>query len=73
MRNGAIAHAAPAMPERDRVVFDEILPQSSGIAWVHENAMSAQHYPPETLGPGATIDSSFEARTERSEKTWTAR
>src|SRR5262249_20044509 len=27
----------------------------SGIRWVHENAMSADHYLPETLGPGCAF------------------
>src|SRR6185312_699707 len=47
--------AAPGGPGRDRAIFDEITPQSSGITWVHENAMSAQHFPPETLGPGCAF------------------
>lgn len=47
--------AAPGGPGRDRTIFDEIMPQSSGITWVHENAMSAQHFPPETLGPGCAF------------------
>ncbi len=36
-------------------VFEEILPAQSGITWVHENAMSADRYLPETMGPGAAF------------------
>jgi len=33
-------------------LFEEVPPASSGIDFVHENAMSAAHYLPETVGPG---------------------
>src|SRR6266480_1159453 len=36
-------------------IFEEITPQVSGITWVHENAMSAERYLPETLGPGCAF------------------
>jgi len=36
-------------------LFAEIPPSSSGIEWTHENAMSVQHYLPETLGPGCAF------------------
>ena len=36
-------------------LFEEIPPSASGITWVHDNAMSAQHYLPETLGPGCAF------------------
>ncbi len=36
-------------------VFEEVLPESSGVTWVHDNAMSAAHHPPETLGPGCAF------------------
>ena len=36
-------------------LFVEIPPSSSGIEFVHENAMSPEHYLPETLGPGAAF------------------
>ncbi|HEY3834927.1 MAG TPA: CRTAC1 family protein [Bryobacteraceae bacterium] len=36
-------------------LFEEIAPSSSGITWVHDNAMSAHHYLPETLGPGGAF------------------
>jgi enediyne biosynthesis protein E4 len=35
--------------------FVEIPAAQSGIAWVHDNAMSAEHYLPETLGPGCAF------------------
>jgi hypothetical protein len=40
-------------PRRD--LFREIPPASSGISWVHDNAMSPQKYLPETLGPGCAF------------------
>jgi enediyne biosynthesis protein E4 len=36
-------------------LFTEVPASSSGIAWVHENAMSPNHYLPETLGPGCAF------------------
>ncbi len=36
-------------------LFEEIPASASGIAWVHENAMSPQRYLPETLGPGVAF------------------
>ncbi|HZT29678.1 MAG TPA: CRTAC1 family protein [Bryobacteraceae bacterium] len=36
-------------------LFEEISPARSGIRWVHDNAMSADHYLPETLGPGCAF------------------
>src|SRR4030095_2749419 len=36
-------------------LFAEVLPTSSGISWVHDNAMSENHYLPETLGPGCAF------------------
>src|SRR6185503_19091503 len=35
--------------------FAEIPSASSGISWVHENAMSKEHYLPEALGPGCAF------------------
>src|SRR5262249_55465921 len=35
--------------------FEEIPPAASGLAWVHDNAMSDQRYLPETLGPGVAF------------------
>src|SRR6266545_1802340 len=36
-------------------LFEEIPPAASGISWVHENAMSKEHYLPEALGPGCAF------------------
>ena len=33
-------------------LFEEVPPSVSGLTWVHENAMSANRYLPETMGPG---------------------
>jgi enediyne biosynthesis protein E4 len=41
-------HAAPP-------VFEEVPASMSGITWVHENAMSAERYLPETMGPGVAF------------------
>ena len=38
-----------------RPLFEEVPPASSGITWVHENAMSPQRYLPETMGPGCAF------------------
>src|SRR4051812_48668721 len=49
--------ASTLMPLRRGLVaapplFEEIPASVSGISWVHENAMSANRYLPETMGPG---------------------
>src|SRR5581483_2574007 len=36
-------------------LFIEVPTSSSGIEWTHENAMSANRYLPETLGPGCAF------------------
>ena len=36
-------------------LFEEVQAATSGIAWVHENAMSAARYLPEALGPGCAF------------------
>jgi hypothetical protein len=36
-------------------MFEEIPAEASGIAWVHENAMSPDRYLPETMGPGVAF------------------
>jgi hypothetical protein len=38
-----------------RPMFEEVPASSSGITWVHENAMSDSRYLPETLGPGVAF------------------
>ena len=36
-------------------LFEEIPASASGISWVHDNAMSANRYLPETMGPGVAF------------------
>ena len=36
-------------------LFIEVPASASGISWVHENAMSPNHYLPEALGPGCAF------------------
>ncbi len=36
-------------------LFKKIPPSTSGVVWVHENAMSEERYLPETLGPGCAF------------------
>ena len=36
-------------------LFEEVSAGASGIAWVHENAMSPNRYLPETMGPGVAF------------------
>ncbi len=36
-------------------LFLEIPTSASGIEWVHDNAISSEHYLPETLGPGCAF------------------
>ena len=36
-------------------LFEEVPPETSGIHWVHDNAASAEHYLPETMGPGCAF------------------
>jgi enediyne biosynthesis protein E4 len=43
-----LAAPAPAL-------FEEVPPEKSGITFVHENAMSAERYLPETMGPGCAF------------------
>src|SRR3954451_11493006 len=40
---------------QQRPVFEEIPPDRSGIRWVHDNGASAEHYLPETMGPGCAF------------------
>jgi enediyne biosynthesis protein E4 len=52
--------AAGVSPFPSRVLaasplFEEIPASTSGISWVHENAMSANRYLPETMGPGVAF------------------
>src|SRR6266568_1320190 len=44
-----------ALGTSETPLFREVAPLSSGIEWVHENAMSDNRYLPETLGPGCAF------------------
>jgi hypothetical protein len=55
MRRDRLVEAAPLSPGADGGVFEEIPPEGSGITWIHDNAVSAQRHPPETLGPGCAF------------------
>jgi hypothetical protein len=54
MRSGRMLGAAPA-PRASGLIFEEVPAAASGIAWVHENAISPERYLPETLGPGCAF------------------
>src|SRR5262245_60883344 len=43
-----VSAAAPAL-------FEEVPPERSGLAFVHENGMSPERYLPETMGPGVAF------------------
>src|SRR5437899_1402339 len=45
----------PAPLPFEEMLFEEIPPSVSGITWVHDNAMSKEHYLPEALGPGCAF------------------
>jgi enediyne biosynthesis protein E4 len=44
-----------AQTARKDPLFIEVPPASSGIHWVHDNAMSETHFLPEALGPGCAF------------------
>ena len=44
-----------AADESGNPLFEQIAPETSGIGWVHDNAMSDMHYLPETMGPGVAF------------------
>jgi enediyne biosynthesis protein E4 len=46
---------AKALPGASVPLFEEIASERSGIIWVHDNAMSPEHYLPEALGPGCAF------------------
>jgi hypothetical protein len=48
---GATSRLAAAAPP----LFEEVPASASGIAWVHDNARSKEHYLPEALGPGCAF------------------
>ena len=43
------------LPAAPKPLFEEIPPDLSGIRWTHDNAMSPDHYLPETMGPGVAF------------------
>jgi hypothetical protein len=47
--------ASPLLRAAPTPLFDEIPASRSGITWVHDNAMSKEHYLPEALGPGCAF------------------
>jgi hypothetical protein len=60
MRLAAIAGAGAALPWHGRLlaappIFEEVPASASGISWVHTNAMSADRFLPETMGPGVAF------------------
>ena len=46
---------APVASAQPGPLFAEVPASASGIDWVHNNAMSPEHYLPETLGPGCAF------------------
>jgi hypothetical protein len=55
---GATAATPFSWPSRVRAatpLFEEVPAAASGIAWVHENALSPNRYLPETMGPGVAF------------------
>jgi hypothetical protein len=56
-RRDLLMLAAGAVPARAAAppLFEEIPASASGISWVHDNAISPEHYLPEALGPGCAF------------------
>jgi enediyne biosynthesis protein E4 len=56
---GILAGAASLLPAYPQAAkepsFIEVPASSSGITWVHENAMSPSRFLPEALGPGCAF------------------
>lgn len=52
LASSILASPLPAAPEP---LFEEVPASASGIGWVHENAKSAAHYLPESMGPGVAF------------------
>ncbi len=40
---------------RPAVTFAEVMPKTSGITWIHNNARSTDRYLPESVGPGGAL------------------
>jgi hypothetical protein len=49
------AFGRPLIAQQPAPIFEEVPASSSGIAWVHQNAMSDNRYLPETMGPGVAF------------------
>jgi hypothetical protein len=49
------AQKASISTSRTQVTFEEVLPQTSGIRWSHDNAHSPERQLPETVGAGCTF------------------
>ena len=52
---GMVELAANPKGSNGVVTFQEADPKHTGVTWVHDNAMSPQHYLPETEPPGVAI------------------
>src|SRR5438093_9953459 len=50
-----LAGARPAAALDGAPLFEQVTAATSGIRWVHENAMSAARFLPESLGPGCAF------------------
>ena len=50
-----IIAAAQKAPSKPSVTFEEVSAKASGITWTHNNAHSAEHYLPETVGAGCAF------------------
>jgi hypothetical protein len=59
LRSLAVAGAGRLLPRRGSAVtppyFEDVPAERSGLAFVHENAMSPERYLPETMGPGCAF------------------
>ena len=51
----SLAGGALAAPGASSPLFIERAPAATGIHWVHDNAMSPEHFLPEALGPGCAF------------------
>jgi enediyne biosynthesis protein E4 len=51
----AASLAAHGQPPQPKPLFTELDLARAGISWRHDNAMSAQRYMPEAIGPGCAI------------------
>jgi hypothetical protein len=51
----ALAPRLNAWQPAPRPLFEEIPASASGVTWIHDNAMSADRYLPETMGPGVAF------------------